>query len=321
MKITLLLLLITPFALTAQINPPKTIDINRAAYKILPVGEKPDFIALDGENDAWVVDDHQNRIIKVSANSNKTLLTIPVPEACTSPIIGFNAVWVMSCTEKKLYKIDHNKGVILARIATGIADPGGEMSLAVAAGSVWLVSDSAGTLLRVDPNTNAIKARIKVLTHSYGVVFGHNSLWVTNYLNNSVQRIDPKTNSVTATILVGTKPRFITAGKEGVWTLNQGDGTVSRIDPLTNKVVATTNVKAVGSGGDITADDDKIWIVSTNTERPVQTINIKTNSVETIYSQTSQAGRVFKVDGAARVSKKYVWISGYHSKTIWLFKK
>lgn len=288
---------------------------------MLTVGVKPDFIAIDGETDAWVVDDHQNRVIKISINTSKPLLLVPVPEACTSPVVGFNALWVMSCTEKKLYRIDHNTGKVLAKISTGIADAGGEMSLSVADGSVWLMSDSSGTLTRVNPVTNAVAARIKVLPHSYTTVSGHNSLWISNYNNNSVQRIDPRTNTVTATVPVGAKPRFITAGTGGIWTLNQGDGTVSRIDPLTNKVVATTNVKAIGSGGDITADAGKVWIVSTNPERPVQTINTATNRVETIYSQNKVPGKEFKVDGAARVSAKYIWISGYHSKTVWIIKR
>jgi hypothetical protein len=92
-------------------------------------------------------------------------------------------------------------------------------------------------------------------------------------------------------------------------------------DQVTFVYNTTTNVKAVGGGGDITCSPGKIWVVSTNTQRPIQVINASTNKVETIYSQTPNAGKPFKVDGAARVSDNFVWLSGYHSKTIWIFKK
>ena len=319
-KFIFFVIILTPFFSNAQKDSIRIIDINEVAYKVIPVGVKPDFIAIDGD-DAWVVDDHQGRVIKVSPNSEVPLLIVPIPEACTAPIVGFNALWIMSCTEKILYKIDHTTGVVLAKIATGMAEPNGEMSLATGDGSVWLLSDSAGVLIRVDPKTNTVQARIAVLPNSYGVAFGHHSIWVTNYQNNSVQKINTKTNKVVATIAAGSKPRFITATNKGVWTLNQGDGTVSEIDPKLNKLVATIDVKAIGSGGDIAADLKKVYVVSTNSLRPVQTIDVRTNSIETIYQQKTVDGIMAKADGAVRISRKFVYISGYFSKRIWILKK
>ena len=207
MKQLLPVFFLLPLLSLSQTTPVKIIDINKAAYKILHIGEKPDFVATDG-GDAWVIDDHQSRIIKISPNSSTPLLRISVPEACTAPITGFNAVWVMSCSEKKIYKIDHITGTVLAKINTGMADPNGEMSLATGGGSVWLLSDSTGILTRIDPVTNTVIHKITVLPHSYCAAFGHNAIWVSNYDNNSVQKIDMATNRVTATIAVGARPRF-----------------------------------------------------------------------------------------------------------------
>ena len=319
-KLICLLIVLLPFFTKAQHDTIKIVDINKAAFKVLKVGVKPDFIALDRDN-AWIVDDHQSRVIKVSPNKDSALLIIPVPEACTAPIVGFNALWVMSCTEKSLYRIDHNTGLVIAKIATGMAEGNGEMSLAIADGSVWLLSDSSGILIRVNPKKNTIQKRITVLPNSYGVAFGNNAIWVTNYLNNSVQKINTKTNKVIATIPVGLKPRFITATNNNVYTLNQGDGTVSKIDAYANKVIATINVKAVGGGGDIAADLNKVWVVSTNPQVPIQVINVKSNLIEAVYQQNPEKGKILKVDGAVRISDKFVWVSGYYSKNIWIFKK
>ena len=290
------------------------------AYKTLTIGVKPDFIAVDGDN-AWVVDDHQNRLLKISTNSNTPLLTVTLPEACTAPIVGFGAVWAMSCTEKTLYRIDHNKGTVLAKIKTGISDTNGEMSLAVGGGSVWLLSDSTGVLTRIDPVGNKVQQTIRVLPFSYGAAFGHNAIWISNYRNNSVQRIDMNNKRIVATIPVGVKPRFISATDKGVFTLNQGDGTVSRIDINLNKTIATINVQVKGGGGDICADAKNVWVVSTNAERPVQKISLLSNKIDAVYTQSVNGRKALKVDGGVRISAKYIWISGYHSRTVWVLKK
>jgi virginiamycin B lyase len=320
MKRLVFAIILIPLLSFSQKDSIKIVDIDQAAFKTLLVGEHPDFMAAESGH-AWVIDDHQNRILKISPYSNSPLFVVHVQEACTAPIIGFDAVWVMSCKERSLYKIDDKTGKVLAKIKTGISDPNGEMSLANGGGSVWLLSDSTGVLLRIDPKTNTVQKRIKVRHHSYCAAYGHHSIWISNSADNTVQKIDTKTNSVTSSIPVGSKPRFLTAGGEYVWTLNQGDGTVSKIDPSSDKLLATINVKAVGGGGDISSDSRNVWVVSTNAERPVQTINAKSNKIETVYREQTTAGNKVRVDGAVRLSENYIWISGYYRKKIWILKK
>ena len=141
-----------------------------------------------------------------------------------------------------------------------------------------------------------------------------------NTKDNSVQRIDTKTNSVIATIPVGKNQRFLSVGENGIWTLNQGDGTVSRIDPSTNKMTATIDVKAPGGGGDIAAGLGKVWVVSTNKERWLQSINPANNLIDKIYLQMDENKKKLKVDGAIRVSSKYVWVSNLYSQNVWVLK-
>jgi virginiamycin B lyase len=320
MKFIFLVALLFPFSIIAQsINPAKE-NINKILYKAIALPEAPDFIAVDGD-DAWVIDDNHNRIQKVAADSSMPLLTVNIPGACAAPVAGFNALWVMSCKEKKLYKIDNNTGKVIEKIFTGIADDNGEMSLAAGDGSVWLLSDSSGILNRINPATNKVEAKIIVMPHSYCAAFGFNAVWITNTNDNSVQRIDVKTNSVTATIPVGKKPRFLAVGEDGIWTLNQGDGSVTRINPASNKVIATIDTEAMNHGGDIAAGAGKIWIVSINPERPLQTINPADNMVETIYKYEAPDGKKIKADGAVRVSAKYIWMSDYYGKIVRALKR
>ena len=152
-----------------------------------------------------------------------------------------------------------------AVISTGLADPDGELSLAVGAGSVRLLTDKRGILSRVDPQANHVNTQINVAPYSYAAVFGFGSVWITNTGkgdsgSGSVQRIDPRTNRVLATIPVGPITRFLTTGEGGVWTLNQGDGSVSHIDPSSNRVVATIPVGVEGPGGDIQLGAGAVWV-------------------------------------------------------------
>ena len=320
MKKFLYALLFTPLVCLSQSDSVKIENLNTSAFRILKVGEKPDFIAIDND-DAWIIDDHQDRIIKISPDQERPLLVVHLKDACTAPIVYFNFLWVMSCEDKYLNKIDHLSGKILGEIKTGIADKDGEMNLAAGDGSIWLLSDSSGILLRIDPLKMTVQKRIKVKPYSYCAAFSNHTVWVSNYAENSVQKIDTRTNFVTATIPVGSKPRFLTAGGQFVWTLNQGDGTVSEIDASSDKLIGTIDVKAVGEGGDIISDSNKVWIISTNPVRPVQVINTKTQKLETIYQQNTKGQYPSKVDGAARISGKHIWISGYYSKTVWVLKK
>jgi virginiamycin B lyase len=318
MTMPLLAMLLFPFIGHTRADSIPAADMSAMATHTFRAGKNPDFIAVDG-NDAWVVDDHQSAVFKIS-DQGKIIVRVAVPQACTAPIYGYGYLWVMSCTGKSLYKIDHRSGTIAAVIPTGMADSSGEMSLSATGGFIWLLSDSTGVLSKVDPRRNSIVKQIAVQPFSYGSCSGFGAIWISNYRNNSVQSISLVTDTVSATIAVGKHPRFITAGENGVWTLNQGDGTVSRIDPLSKKMVAGIDVAAKGGGGDIAAGAGKIWVVSTNPQRPVQLIDPRTNSVQKIYRQAVNGRPAEKVDGAVRAGRRCTWVTGYHSSTVWQFR-
>jgi virginiamycin B lyase len=319
-KLKLILAVFFPLPLVAQTGNPVIVDMNKVCFKEVTMPGRPDFITASG-NYAWVIDDGNSRIRKITVKNSKPLLTVTIPVACAAPVIAFNAVWVLSCAERKLYKIDMNTGRILAKIATGVADPNGEMSLAAGNGSLWMLSDSSGVLTRINPDTDTVQARVKVNRFSYCAGFGYGAVWVTSSGESTVQKVDVKTNTVVATIPVGKNPRFLSVGERGVWTLNQGDGTVTRIDAATNKVIATIAANAKGPGGDIAEDGSKVWIVSTNKNRPVQTIDAASNKIETIYSQANGDGKEMRVDGAVRASGRFIWISGLYYQKVWIMKK
>ncbi len=303
--------LILPFLLfSQQNNMPKVLSITKTAFETMMLPGSPDFLATDGD-DVWIL--NIDRVEKLSVKSKKPILTVPIPGACGTLIVGFNSLWLASCSEQAIYRVDKKNGNILSVIPCRISDRNGEIMLAIGDGSLWVLSDSAGCITRINPQTNTIQKRIVVLPDSHCAVFDFGAIWITNTSTNSVQRIDPKTNSVVATISVGETPRFLAAGENGVWTLNQGDGTVSHINPKKNKVVAIIDTKVPGSGGDIATGAGRVWVRASKGSL-LQAINPVSNAVETIYRPVSGSG-------AVRITKHFIWITAHDINTIWVLKR
>lgn len=272
-----------------------------------------DFLALDG-NDAWVT--NEGRVEKLTADSAGPVASVEVALPCGGMAIGFGSLWVADCRSRSLVRIDLASHRVAAVIATGLADPSGELSVATGAGAVWLLTDQAGVLSRVDPTTNQVTAQIPVLPGSFAAGFAFGSVWVSNTGEpatkaGSVQRIDPVTNAVLATIPVGPGPRFLAAGEGAVWTLNQGDGTVSRVDPISNRLAATIETEVPGSGGDIAVGAGRVWVRATRTLLSV--VDTETNRVVARYGPPCGSG-------AVRANQDVVWVTAHDVQTVWLLK-
>lgn len=270
----------------------------------------PDFLAFDAD-DIWVL--NEDKVEKISVKKDTATLSVNIPGTCGAMIVDDGSLWVASCKEETIYRINKTNGTIQAIIKTGVADRTGEISLASGAGSVWILSDKEGILTRINAKNNKIQAQIKVLPNSFCAVFGFNAVWISNTNNNSIQRVDPKANKVVATIAVGAIPRFLAAGEKGVWTLNQKEGTVTHIDPATNKLKATIDTKVPGSYSDIATGGGLVWVRSAK-GRLLQTIDAVSDKIKTIY--TPVAG-----SGAVRVSKNYVWVTAHDINALWILKK
>lgn len=313
---TCVLLVASLAAHTAMAEEPAVplLSLAEHAVRTLNLPGFADFIVLDGD-DAWVT--NQGRVEKLTAGSPKPIAAVQVKEPCGAMAIDFGSLWVVNCHDRTLVRVDLKSHRVLAAIPTGVADPGGELSVATGAGSVWLLTDAAGVLSRVDPLTNRVVARIPVQAHSFAAVFGFGSVWIaaasggTQTGAGSVQRIDPRSNRVLATIPVGPGPRFLAAGAAGVWTLNQGDGTVSRVSPDTNRLAATIPTEVPGPGGDIAVGAGRLWVRATRTALSV--IDPATNHITRRYGPPSGSG-------AVRANERIVWVTAHDSQTVWVLK-
>ena len=286
----------------------KEVPIAKKAIATLHLKGYPDFLAADIDG-VWVT--NENRIEKLVFGNKEPVLSIAIPQPCGAMAIGFGSLWVASCKNQSVYRVNLSSGKIEANIHTGLADPEGELSIATGAGSVWLLTKKEGELSRIDPTNNKVMSRITVAPHSYAVAFGYQSLWVTNSSNASVQRIDPFTEKIIATITIGKTPRFLTTGLSFVWILNQEEGSVSKINPTDNSVT-TIHAQLAGTGGDIAVGEKYLYVRAKSTLLTV--IDPLTNQV--INRLGPPAG-----SGAVRVENGRVWVTAHDINTIWVMKE
>jgi len=294
--------------------PTDTVPIASRAMRTLTIPGYADFLAADGRA-VWTT--NEGRVEKLQDDRAGVVVSISMPEPCGAMTVAFAALWVASCRDSSVYRIDLATHAIAARIRSGLADPTGELSLAAGAGSIWVLSDVKGVLSRIDPASNRVIAQIAVQPHSFAAAFAFGAVWVTNTgppggsADGSVQRVDPATNRVSATIPAGPVPRFLAAGEGGVWTLNQGDGTVTRIDPMTNRPVASIPLGMTGGGGDIAAGGGRVWV--RGKKILLAAIDPATNRTVEVFGPPAGSG-------AVRVAGDLVWVTAHDTKTVWILR-
>lgn len=293
--------------------PPATIPIADRAIATLTVPGYVDFLAADGRA-VWAT--NEDRVEKFEADQPGPVAVIPMPRPCGAMVVADGSLWVASCRDLAVYRLDLASRAVIAKVPTGLADADGELSLAAGASSIWVLSSASGVLSRIDVVTNEVVERIDVLPDSYCAVFDFDAVWITNSKSangsstGSVQRIDPATDQVVATIPTGPDPRFLAAGEGGVWTLNWGDGSVTRIDPDANQAVLTIPL-GLGGGGDIATGGGRVWVRGTDVL--LASIDPLDNRVAAVYGPPAGSG-------AVRVAHDLVWVTAHDTNTVWVLR-
>lgn len=232
-----------------------------AAAPVAEVQQVPgfaDFLAIDGDT-VWAT--NVGRVERWSRRGK--LAEVALTRPCGAMAIAAGSLWVADCKEGTLDRIDLATARLTAAIATGIADPHGELNVVAEAGSIWVTSDAKGIITRVDPATNRAVASIVVDPDSNYLASGFGSVWAVSGTRQSLQKIDPSTNSVVARVGLGRQPGFLAAGEGAVWVQEQGDGTVARIDPASAAISGRVKVDETLKYGDIDVGGGKVWLRTT----------------------------------------------------------
>ena len=288
---------------TARTSPPGVsapgVKIPMDKLKPIAVFEipgAPDWMAIDEQ--VWVSNSPKNTVTRIDPRTNRIMGNVIVgARPCSGLAVGFGSLWVPSCGDQAVSRVDLKTGKVAATWPISIANSEG--GVATGAGSFWIMTDANGTLARIDPATNAVITRTRIAPGSYAVAFGNDAVWVTSAEQNLLTRVNTKTNAIEATISIGQKPRFLAVGEGSVWTLNQGDGTISRIDMQTNTLVATIEAGLPGEGGEIAVGEGAVW--ATMIDIPLTRIDPTTNKVVQQF--------VGKGGDSVRVGHGSVWLT------------
>lgn len=271
--------------------------------QVIDVPGSADFLAVDGDS-VWATN-----IGKVErwARQGK-LAEVAMSRPCGAMAIHAGSLWVADCKESALVRIDIQKSQKVVTIATGIANPKGELNVVAGAGAIWVASDQKGVVSRIDPATNKVVAKIKVSAGTHYLTFGYDAVWAVSSESKTIQRIDPATNTVVKTTALGKEPGFLTAGVGAVWVQEQGDGTVARIDPVTVEVTGRVKVGEVLKYGDIDTGAGLVWLRTTEAQTfvAIDPVNL------TVVSRLGKA----EGSGALRYSVSGLWTSAHDVKTI-----
>lgn len=262
-----------------------------------------DFLAVDGDT-VWAT--NVGRVEQWSRQGKRAEVAMTHP--CGAMAIAFRSLWVADCKDHTLNRIDLETAKITAVIATGIANPKGEMNVVAGAGSIWVASDEKGVIARIDPATNMVTASIATNPGSYYLAFGLGSLWAVSATGQSLQKIDPASNSVVKTTALGREPGFLVAGEGAVWVQEQGDGTLARIDPVSGAVSGRVKVDETLKYGDIDAGGGKVWLRTTAGQAFVV---IDPTSLAIRARVGKDAG-----SGALRYTQAGVWSTAHDAHTL-----
>jgi len=269
-----------------------------------PVKGDPDWLAVSADA-VWATSDDLDYLVRLDPKTNQPGIIVTIRKPCSGLAVGFGSLWVPSCGDHNLKRLNAETGDIQATIPANPADSEG--GIAAGAGSIWLVTSAGGELTRVDAATNRISKRIRIPTGSFNPQFAERSVWVTSNAGNSLLRINPATNTVIGSTRVGPKPRFLTFGAGSIWVLNQGDGSVSRVDAKTGRLLATIQAGIPGHGGEIAFGGGSVW--ATVTEFPLTQIDPKTDRV--IGQWRGDGG------DSVRFAFGTIWLTNLRGEKIW----
>ncbi len=228
-----------------------------------------------------------------------------VSKPCGGAVSAFGSIWVPSCGDQTLLRVDPKKWEVTAKIAAGVGNA--PRLVAASADSVWLFSDSRTTLSRIDPEQNQVVAEIRLPAGCTTLAFGESALWASCPNEDRVLRINPQTNLVEKRIEVAPRPHAVAVGEGSIWVLCEKNGKIDRIDPKTNKVSKSIELGVPGATGGIAVGLGSVWV--TLDGFPLTRID---PGGEKVVQQFWGVG-----GGAIQVAANALWLSNLHEGTLW----
>lgn len=287
-----------------------------AVTATVPVGDRPDGLALTPDGAEVIVANHNDDTISViqtltNTVSNTILSTGSAPSSVSITPDGTQA-YVSNFFGASVTAIDISTNTVNATIPVGLNPT---VISIMPNGTQAFVPNSVDTTVSViDPATNLVIATPIVGTapNAIGITPDETKAYVVNIGSGNVSVIDTATDLVITTILVGASPSAIAITPDGTeaYVTNEGDGNVSVIDTATDLVVDTISVGASPVCLIITPDGTRVYVVNSN-DGTVSVIDVASHSVtDTITVGGGPVSIAITPDG------KQIYISNNDDSTV-----
>ena len=249
-----------------------------------------------------------DKILKFDTRDNKAGEAIAgIHKACGGAVSAFTSLWVPSCGDGTLLRLDPRTYKVKATIASGAVDVRG--SIAASTDSVWLITDTKETISRIDPDQDAVVAEFRVPPGCGNMIFAETALWMTCPEQNKILKINPVTNLIEKRIDVGAKPLGLASGQGAIWVLCGKEGKIDRIDPKTDKVTKTLDLGTPDVNGGMVYGEGYLWVTATGF--PLTRVDISEADKERVAQQFFGEG-----GGAILTSSGAIWLSNLNNGTI-----
>ena len=278
-------------------SPPQAFAEEEGVITTISVGDSPNEIAFDSENNRMYVTNYNDDTVSV-INTADNLVIATVTIGNTPNGIAFDSEnnrmyyslgnWLADVTKRIRFidTADHSVSANIATaepIANGIAfDSKNDRMYVVNWNGVECCTPDNSSVSVINTATNRLIANIPVGDKSYEIAFdsANDRMYVTNSADNTVSVISTANNSVIATVSVGDRPNPIAFDSENnrMYVGNQVDETVSVINTATNGVIATISVGDYPNGIAFDSANNRMYVTK-GSDNTVSVIDTATNSV------------------------------------------
>ena len=246
-----------------------------------------------------------DKLDKFETKTNKTGEPVAgLKNPCGGIVSAFGSLWVPTCGDGALQRLDPKTLKITATIPSGATGVRG--SIAAGTDSIWLLTDNKETLSRIDPDQNLVVGELRIPAGCGSMIFAETALWLACPEQNKVLKINPATNIVDKRIEVAGRPIGLVSGEGSIWALCAKDGKIDRIDPKTDKVTKSIELSVPNAEGAIAFGDGFIWV--TMTGFPVTRID---PAAESVAQQFWGEG-----GGGILSSSGVIWLSNLTAGTV-----
>ncbi len=148
----------------------------------------PDWMAMT-EDAVWVTSSSANHVVRLDSRTNQPGAIVTAAKPCSGLVVDFGSLWIPSCGDHSLLRVDAVTGTLQATIAAAPADSEG--GICSGAGSIWIVVSKESDLVRIDPSTNKVSATIRIPKGSFNPVFAQGFVWVSSNTGGTLVRVRP----------------------------------------------------------------------------------------------------------------------------------